>query len=187
MGSLTRPALSTWPGATTMACPALRWGRSRTGSRIRWRSRSRSRSRSCRSSSRSVAARRCQCARRAGLRPGVTARRTTLLTLSRSTAMWRGALWRSRRRSSCSCFYICSYLLFVPPICVSYLYLLNVPPTRISCSYLLLVPPALTSYSYQSLWDLHTIAPNFQSSSERCLRRNHKIHQPGLNNLQSRN
>ena len=39
-----------------------------------------------------------------------------------------------------------------------------------------------------SLWELlYTIAPNFQSSSGGCLRRNHKIHQLGLNNLQSRN
>ena len=38
-----------------------------------------------------------------------------------------------------------------------------------------------------SLWELYTIAPNFQSNSGGCLRQNHKIHQLGLNNLQSRN
>ena len=55
--------------------------------------------------------------------------------------------------------------------------------------FLILPPNSLTSgvWSRHSLWELYTIASNFQSSSGECLRRNHKIHQLGLNNLQSRN
>ena len=45
----------------------------------------------------------------------------------------------------------------------------------------------IISISCHFLWELYTMAPNFKSCSGGCLRRNHTIHQLGLNNLQSRN
>ena len=50
-----------------------------------------------------------------------------------------------------------------------------------------LIPLLHLCYHIHSLWELYTIAPNFHLDSAGCLRRNHKIHQLGLNYLQSRN
>ena len=47
-------------------------------------------------------------------------------------------------------------------------------------------PPIIGEHaSVIPFWELYTIAPNFQFTSGGCLRRNLKIHQMGLNILQS--